>query len=39
LILLAIWGLIKWAEKEEEREQIEENNRRIEELRKKKGYK
>lgn len=39
LLMFLYYLFVKWMEKEEERKQIEENNKAIEEIRKRKGYK
>lgn len=39
LLMFLYYLFVRWMEKEEERKQIEENNKAIEEIRKRKGYK
>lgn len=39
LLMFLYYFFVRWMEKEEERKQIEENNKAIEEIRKRKGYK
>lgn len=39
LLMFAFYFLVRWMEKEEERKQIEENEKELEEIRKRKGLK
>ena len=39
LLMFAFYFLVRWMEKDEERKQIEENEKELEEIRKRKGLK